>query len=1057
MSPIVGELDHRSPSEPHEGQLGRTEAILDGQRRALELAVQGGPIEAVLDILLLTIEAQAGDDVVASVLLLDPVSGRLQPSAAPHLPRTYVDALRAFGGVPVAPAAGSCGTAAYRREVVIVSDIATDPLWSMFREPPLEHGLRACWSTPILSSQGAVLGTFALYYRTPRRPSRSDREAINLLVPTAAIVIERHEQARERLAAERALAAARDDLTLQVTGLERMHALAIRLSTMQDLTEKLQAILQASIEIHGIRRGLLSLYDPVSRSLRSAVSVGFSPDELAQLDFIKPRAGNGACGTAFATRGRVFVEDIETAECFAAYRSVAGAMGIRAMYSSPIMTPAGEIFGVLSVYFESRRWPTQLELQLVDMCVRDAAVTVEAARNRQALRDSERRYRQLVESLPVALFTCDLDSRIVFYNQAAITLWGCEPDSGPGRWSTATRVTTVDGRVLDRDECPLVLALREGCVVSGTELVVVRPDDSRRHVLAHPQPILDEQGKITGALNILVDITERKQVERALRDSEEKFRKLAADLAVAKEAAELASRAKQAEHARLQRLLMDAPMGVAIWRGEDLVYELANPAYERLMNKGALVGRRFRDVWDGALDASTFEHFNRVYRTGEPFITPEDHIIIDRSGTGVLEDCYVAGNVEAIREIDDEISGLMAVLVDVTDQVRARKREQTARAHAEVASRAKDEFLAMLGHELRNPLAPIATALQLLRLRCGAQFGYEHEIIERQVQHLTRLVDDLLDISRITRGKIEIKKQLHELSAIVTRAVEIASPLLEQRQHRLSIEVAPTGLPIVADAGRVAQVISNLLTNAARYTEPGGDITISATCEQDEVVLRVRDTGIGIAPEMLAKIFDLFVQAERPAGQASGGLGLGLTLVRTLVELHGGRVEAYSAGLGEGSEFTVRLPSACVPESSVSEVLSAEATELDQLPVRLLLVDDNVDAAEMLAETLRYMGHEVEVAFDGPQALARLANERFDVGIFDIGLPVMDGYELARRVRQQPELAGMKLFALTGYGQEGDRIRAVEAGFAQHLTKPLEINRLLALLPERGGGEQSRE
>jgi PAS domain S-box-containing protein len=373
------------------------------------------------------------------------------------------------------------------------------------------------------------------------------------------------------------------------------------------------------------------------------------------------------------------------------------------------------------------------------------------------------------------------------------------------------------------------------------------------------------------------------------------------------------------------------------------------------------------------------------------------------------------------------------------------------RASAEEASRAKDQFLAVLGHELRNPLAPIATALRLMALRAGNACVSERAIIERQVQHMTRLVDDLLDVSRITRGKVELRRRPVEISDVIAKAVEIASPALEQKQHRLEVDVPSQGLNVNGDAGRLAQVFANLLTNSAKYTPPYGDVSVRATCDRRSVRVSVRDTGMGIAPEVLPHVFEVFVQgARRDAVRA--GLGLGLAIVRSLTELHGGRVEAQSDGLNQGSEFVVELP---LLETAARE--TSRPTPRDQpapvgTPLRVLIVDDNIDAAEMLAEWLVAVGHSVQVAGDGPTALEIATGFKPVVVLLDIGLPVMDGYEVARRLRELPGCATTRLIALTGYGQESDHERSRRAGFEDHLVKPVDLDAItqaVSFPPER--------
>jgi PAS domain S-box-containing protein len=381
---------------------------------------------------------------------------------------------------------------------------------------------------------------------------------------------------------------------------------------------------------------------------------------------------------------------------------------------------------------------------------------------------------------------------------------------------------------------------------------------------------------------------------------------------------------------------------------------------------------------------------------------------------------------------------------------QAREQMHGLRDAAESANRAKDEFLAMLGHELRNPLSPILTALQLMKLRGESGFERERTVIERQVSHLTRLVDDLLDVSRIARGKVELKTEIVEIAEVVAKAIEMASPLLEQRAHRLAVDVPRTGLRVDGDATRLRQVISNLLTNAAKYTPPDGDVTVRAARVEGDVVLSVRDTGIGIDPHVLPRIFDLFVQERQALDRSQGGLGIGLSIVRSLVERHGGSVSVRSEGPGQGSEFTIRLPLVAAIEGHAVR-LSASG----QMPVaavapasaaRVLIVDDNEDGAEMLAYVLATQGYPTRVAHDAPTALAVAAEFLPDVAFLDLGLPVMDGFELAVHLRELPGLADLQLIAVTGYGQESDRQRTLAAGFHHHLVKPVDLDAIAATL-----------
>jgi PAS domain S-box-containing protein len=372
-----------------------------------------------------------------------------------------------------------------------------------------------------------------------------------------------------------------------------------------------------------------------------------------------------------------------------------------------------------------------------------------------------------------------------------------------------------------------------------------------------------------------------------------------------------------------------------------------------------------------------------------------------------------------------------------------------ARAEAEAASRAKDVFLAMLGHELRNPLAPILTALQLMRLRDDDTSLKERSVIERQVSHLVRLVDDLLDVSRITRGKLELARQSIEIAEVIAKAIEMSSTLLEQQHHQLSIDVPSAGLRVDGDHARLAQVFCNLITNAAKYTRSGGHVRVTAQRDVNEIVVRISDDGEGIEPTLLARVFDLFEQGERTIDRARGGLGIGLTIVKTLVELHGGQVRARSEGLGAGSEFEVRLPASHRAEhedAGSPAHLHLHRATTPHRAVRVLLVDDNQDAALMLSEALNTLGYDIRIAHDGPSGIAAAVEFQPAIAMLDIGLPVMDGYELARRLREQA--AGIQLIAMTGYGQDSDRYRSRDAGFVHHLVKPFDLEQVAALLDE---------
>ncbi|MBV8854030.1 MAG: response regulator [Sinobacteraceae bacterium] len=432
---------------------------------------------------------------------------------------------------------------------------------------------------------------------------------------------------------------------------------------------------------------------------------------------------------------------------------------------------------------------------------------------------------------------------------------------------------------------------------------------------------------------------------------------------------------------------------------------------------------------------------------------------------------------EKTRELESLNQTLQRANIELAQINRALQSEVAERARVEQAlkeaDRQKDEFLAMLAHELRNPLAPIMSAVQLMRRQIldDPQLTWSRDVIERQLGHLTRLVDDLLDVSRITRGKINLTRENVEIAALIGRAVETVQPLVSERRHRLTVQLPENPIWVSGDPLRLTQVIGNVLSNAAKYTDPGGSITVTARLDGAHVQIRVRDTGIGIPPALLSGIFDMFTQLDHSASRAQSGLGIGLALVRKLLEMHGGTVTACSEGPGRGSEFILTMPVAAESRHTVGANIVADgnARTADRSatastagaetggvlivqdgspPIRrrILVADDNADALESLSMLLQLGGHEVFSAANGALALESAERHQPDVALLDIGMPKLDGYEVARRIRAQPWGRRITLVALTGWGQESDRRRSGEAGFDTHLVKPLDLDKLTDLL-----------
>ena len=501
---------------------------------------------------------------------------------------------------------------------------------------------------------------------------------------------------------------------------------------------------------------------------------------------------------------------------------------------------------------------------------------------------------------------------------------------------------------------------------------------------------------------------------------------------------------KRDEGERLRVTLEGVRDGVIVTDAAGRV-AMINPAAERLLGRSSAdaAGRPLSEVFR-RIDEHTRVELEipapEVLREGSALGLARDSLLVAKDGMARPIDESTA----PIRDPNGEITGLVVIFRDVTERKRA---EEATRE----ADRRKDEFLATLAHELRNPLAPIRTGLQILKHTQGDNPAVEplRAMMDRQAEHLARLVDDLMDLSRMDHGTIELRKEVVGLASVINQAVAANRPAIDEQGLALSVGVADGEERLEADPTRLEQVLSNLLSNAAKYTDPGGHIRLDARREADEVVIRVGDTGIGIAPEMLPKVFDMFVQIERRLDRSRGGLGIGLSLAKNLVRMHGGSISAHSEGPGKGSEFVVRLPAIAAARGDPHGPTHQPTARVAHEPraSRILVVDDNQDAADSLARYLtRVMGQRVEVAYDGPEAVDIARRFRPEIVFLDIGLPGMSGYEVAERLRSGPETGGALLIALTGWGQEEDRRRSEAAGIDFHLVKPLDLDAMQDLL-----------
>jgi two-component system, chemotaxis family, CheB/CheR fusion protein len=642
-----------------------------------------------------------------------------------------------------------------------------------------------------------------------------------------------------------------------------------------------------------------------------------------------------------------------------------------------------------------------------------AAESSERERAEKELRERVEEIEALMEAVPaVVLIARDPECELITGNrvaQEALRMSKGENISKTaphGRQPTHFKVMN-GGKELLPHELPVQSAAR-GAEVRGDEHEVVFSDGERLHLYGNAVPLRDAAGNVRGAISAFVDITARVQAEESLRESERRFKTLADKIPAL--------------------IWMEDERGRGVFANARCVEYTGLPEEELLGG------------WPDVIHPDDTERFLADCRSAKGRRAEYRDALRLRRHDGVYR--WFEG-MGLPRFEGGRFAGYVGCLMEAHDRKMA---EESLRE----ADRRKDEFLAMLSHELRNPLAPILNAVGVLKQPGLSieRLEWARGVIERQVESLTRLVDDLLDVSRITQGKIALRRENLDLAAVVARAIETSRPLIEARKHNLTVNLPSRSMRLNGDLLRLAQVISNLLNNAAKYTGEGGDIRLTAEAVDDEVILRVKDNGTGIPAEVLPRIFDLFIQADRSLDRAQGGLGIGLTLARGVVEMHGGQLEAFSDGPGRGSDFEIRLPALpfAPGETCETSVDVKGAVTAASKACRVLVVDDSADSAESLSVMLALEGHDTKTAHDGPSALELARAFRPQVTLLDIGLPGMSGYEVARRLRRQRGGRKTTLIAVSGYGQEEDRRKSREAGFDHHLTKPVNYDTLTSLI-----------
>jgi PAS domain S-box-containing protein len=661
----------------------------------------------------------------------------------------------------------------------------------------------------------------------------------------------------------------------------------------------------------------------------------------------------------------------------------------------------------------------------------------------------------IIDAVPALVGYVDADERYRFNNCAYAQWFGRPAGDVVGR-----HIRDVLGDAIYTAITPHVRAALSGRLVTFDTALMYR-GGTPRYVRATYVPDIAEDGRVQGFVTHVNDISDLKRAEderEQLRRNADELARVARRLTESLDIKEVAERIAdsiltlfQAQSSVVRLLQPDGALACVAIAGKWL--ENFKPGY--LLPPGiGLVGRAVaerRALWTADVLNEPSVVLTAEFRRGLAGAGHHAVLAVPLQVKGEIIGAISTAHSQ-IRTFSQAEIDLLQAFADQASlamrNVQLFAREQAARAEAESANRVKDEFLALLAHELRNPLAPIVTAAALLRRPDTSTGAVERSavVIQRQARNLARLLDDLLDVSRITRGRITLQTETVSIADAVMNAIEATRPLIEERRHAVSLDLPPTPLHVEADPARLEQIIVNLLNNAAKYTPPGGRIDVLASEEGDEVVLRVRDTGMGIPDHMLARVFDAFVQGDQSLAHTGGGLGLGLTLVHRLVELHGGRAEAHSDGPGLGSELTIRLP------LSRQLVFPASAVTVRHCPPSVvLLIEDNTDARQTLRTLLEQDGHRVDEADDGPSGLAHAETTRPDIVLIDIGLPTMNGYDVARGIRSRHGTAPM-LVALTGYGQIDDQRRSLEAGFDAHLTKPVfaeHLQDVLAALARR--------
>jgi len=761
--------------------------------------------------------------------------------------------------------------------------------------------------------------------------------------------------------------------------------------------------------------------DAPSGRLRMAAASGLPRAFAAALAELPVGPREASCGRAAHSGQVVIVEDMLCEPLLRPYLGLAAEHGVRACWSFPLHSPGGRVLGTLAFFHAAPRTPestlsaeigyfTDLLALLTERHLRElenAARHDAAARELAAMAEESERQRRLYETVlsntPDLVYVFDLEHRFTYANAVLLQMWGRTLDESLGKTCLELGYEPWHAQMHGR-EIEQVKATR--APIRGE--VPFNGAFGRRIYDYIFVPILGPDGEVEAVAGTTRDVTERKRFEEELKESELRFRTIT--------------------NASPQMVWTALPDGIIDYHNEQFYQFVGAPP-------GSAEGRSWAvDMLHPDDQECGHARWQRSVASGEPYETT--YRLLHHTG----EYRWVLARALPLRSAGGEIVKWLGTDTDIHEAKLAAQALQEA-------NHRKDEFLAMLAHELRNPLAPISAAAQVLRLAPHQpdKVRQYSEVISRQVSHMTTLVNDLLDVSRVTRGMVQLDKAPVDVKAVVTSAAEQVHPLVEAGRHTLALQLGSAPANVLGDRARLIQVTANLLANAAKYTPPGGRITLALDVADGVVRITVTDNGNGIEPALLPQVFDLFVQGKRTPDRAQGGLGLGLALVKNIVGMHGGHVAAHSAGPGQGSTFTVALPAIAQPARPIAPAQAAELKQSSRA-LRIMLVDDNVDAAATLSALLAAAGHTVQAINDPRDAVGTALAQPPDVFILDIGMPLIDGHALARQLRAQPALAQALFVALTGYGQSSGHESSRQAGFDCHFVKPVEAARLLATL-----------